>query len=345
MAYKYFTLRLLVVCLLLLLSACGNDYAEQIQQNYSQVAQNLNTLKQKLQRKQLINAKIVEIYANKLAWIKPDFKPVADAMAMDATENGTLYQGLVQRLNKVNRNPENKEQFQQATQSLMSIDLGADPVVFNDALIDLINTLAELSDGQLETISIPKESQAAHARGETITPGSYLVGNPGYGEYRQDNSGRSFWHWYGQYAFFSSLFRGGMYNHYPIYYNSWNRRPRYSYYHDYGRNAYGSSYDRSQTSRRNSAMRDNGLSPAKPKKQYGSAKGRKRISTYSQQRSTFTNKKYGSSNSGARHADKNVAKRKSSYFGGNKTSSSTSSRRSSSIFGSSSRTSRSFGGK
>ena len=65
-------------------------------------------------------------------------------------------------------------------------------------------------------------------------------------------------------------------------------------------------------------MRDNGLSPAKPKKQYGSAKGRKRISTYSQQRSSFTNKKYGSSHSGARHADKNVVKRSSSFFAGNK---------------------------
>ncbi|KAF3983006.1 MAG: hypothetical protein HFP81_09820 [Methylococcales symbiont of Hymedesmia sp. n. MRB-2018] len=336
-----------VVFLLLILSACGNDYAEQVQKNYLQVEKNLNTLKDKLYFGELTNAKIVEIYANKLAAIKPDFRPIAKAMAKDATEKGALFQGLLRRLAKVNRNCENKQQFQQASESLMSIDIGADPIVFNDALIDLINTMAELSDGQLDTVSIPKDSQAANVRGEAITPGSYLVGNPGYGEYRQDNSGRSFWHWYGQYAFFRSMFGGGYYNTSPIYYNRWNRRPHYSYYNDYGRGSYGSSYDRRNTSQRNTSMRNNGYKPAtKPKKQYGSVKGRQRVSSYNRQRSTQSN--YArDKNSGGRHADKASSKRSSSFFGGKRSSSSsnTASKRSSSFFGSSSRSrSRSFGG-
>ncbi|MCK4841733.1 MAG: hypothetical protein KAT04_07595, partial [Methylococcales bacterium] len=217
-------------------------------------------------------------------------------------------------------------------------------IVFNDALIDLVNTMAELSDGQLDTVSIPKDSQAANARGEVITPGSYLVGNPGYGEYRQDNSGRSFWHWYGQYAFFRSMFGGGYYNRSPIYYNDWNRRSHYSYYNDYGRQSYGSNYDRNRTSQRNSNMRKSGAIPAtQPKKQYGSAKGRKRVSTYSRQRSSQSNY-FSQKQSGGRHSGKVGGKRSSSFFAGNK-SSSTSSKRSSSFFGSSSRSSRSFGGK
>ena len=339
---------LLLVCLLLLLSACGNDYAKQIQQNHTQVKLNLDTLERKLYYKQLTNAKIVAIYAKKLALIKPDFKPIAQAMAKDATEKGVLYQGLVQRLNKVNLNPENKQQFQKANDSLMSIDMGADPIVFNDALIDLINTMAELSDGQLDTVSIPKGSQAVNVRGEVITPGSYLVGNPGYGEYRQDNSGRSFWHWYGQYAFFSSMFRGNSYyNQTPIYYNDWNRRSHYSYYQDYGRRSYGSGYDRQQTSQRNTTMRNNGLTPVtKPKKQYGSAQGQRRVSTYSQQRSNQAGY-FNTKQNGGRHADKVTSKRSSSFFASNKSTrpGSTTAKRSSSYFASSSRSSRSYGGK
>jgi hypothetical protein len=350
---------LLLLTSLLALTGCGNNYSKQLQSEYSKVEKNLVTLEGMLYSRQLTNAKIVDIYAKKLAQIKPDFRPIAESMADDSTERGVLYTGLVKRLEKVNREPENKQQFQQAHQSLVSIDIAADPVVFNDALLDLINTMAELSDGQLETVSIPKDSQMANVRGETVTPGSYLVGNPSYGEYRQNSSGSSMWHWYGQYAFFSSLMRGGLYNQSPIYYNDWNRRPRYSYYNDYGRNTYGSQSDRNQTRQRNNTMRDQGYTPAKPRKQYGSVKGRQRVSTYAQQKSTqsshFT-KKYGSSNSGARHADKTNNKRSSSYFSGNKSSSNKSqsvTKRRSSFFGSSSARnssrsysgSRSFGGK
>lgn len=357
MAYNNSSLKwisaLLITSLLLLLSGCGNDYAQQIQKNSSTVEQRLNDLGKSLDRKQLTNTKIVDIYAKKLSLINPDLQPVADALANDATRQGTLYQGLLQRLQKINRNPENKQQFELASQSLMSINAGADPIIFNDALIDLINTMAELSGGQLNTISIPKDSQAANVRGETITPGSYLIGNPGYGEYRQDNSGRSFWHWYGQYAFFNSLFRGSSYNRYPTYYNNWNSRPHYSHYRDYGRNTYGSRQDRYQTAQRDTKMRNNGQTPAKPKKQYGSVQGRQRASTYSRQ-TTGSGKKYGSTNGGARHADKSVSKRSSSYFGSRSTtrSSQASPKRSSSFFGSSLRSSsrsssgsRSFGGK
>jgi hypothetical protein len=346
MAYHYFK-SLLIACLLLLITACGNDYAKQIEKNYSTVQLNLDELERKLYYKQLTNAKIVAIYADKLTTLKPDFKSVADAMAKDATEKGILYLDLKRRLNKVNKKPENKQQFQRATESLMSIDMGANPIVFNDALLDLINTMAELSDGQLDTVSIPKDSQAAHARGEIITPGSYLVGNPNYGEYRQ-NSGNSFWHWYGQYSFFNSLLGGGYYNRSPIGYNSWNTRSHYSYYQDYGRNTYGSSSDRVQTARYNSKMRKSGINPVtKPKKQYGSVNGRKRVSTYSRQRANQTNYFNSKQDAGGRHSGKVASKRSSSFFA-SKPSSSSSSKRSSSFFGSSSRSSSSrssFSGK
>ncbi len=37
-------------------------------------------------------------------------------------------------------------------------------------------------------------------------PGMAYVGNPQYGEWKEDNSGDRFWSWYGKYAFFSNLF-------------------------------------------------------------------------------------------------------------------------------------------
>ena len=37
-------------------------------------------------------------------------------------------------------------------------------------------------------------------------PGMAYVGNPEYGEWKKDESGSSFWSWYGRYALFSSLF-------------------------------------------------------------------------------------------------------------------------------------------
>ena len=56
-------------------------------------------------------------------------------------------------------------------------------------------------------------------------PGYQYVGNPQYGRWVQDNSGNSFWEWYGKYAFFSSMF--GMFGR-PIYRSDWNMYRDYS---------------------------------------------------------------------------------------------------------------------
>ncbi|MBU1195627.1 MAG: hypothetical protein KKE62_08850 [Proteobacteria bacterium] len=54
---------------------------------------------------------------------------------------------------------------------------------------------------------------------QATPPGMAYVGNPKYGEWQKDNSGNSFWSWYGKYALFSMLFSPR-----PFYYgqNSWN---------------------------------------------------------------------------------------------------------------------------
>ena len=47
---------------------------------------------------------------------------------------------------------------------------------------------------------------------QAAPPGMANVGNPKYGEWKEDNNGNQFWSWYGRYAFFSNLF------FYPPYY-------------------------------------------------------------------------------------------------------------------------------
>ena len=54
---------------------------------------------------------------------------------------------------------------------------------------------------------------------QAAPPGMAYVGNSKYGEWKKDNSGSSFWSWYGKYALFSTLFFPRPY-YYP--YNSWN---------------------------------------------------------------------------------------------------------------------------
>ncbi|MBI9074428.1 MAG: hypothetical protein JEZ02_03375 [Desulfatibacillum sp.] len=75
---------------------------------------------------------------------------------------------------------------------------------------------------------------------QATPPGMAYVDNPKYGEWQQDSSGRSFWHWYGQYAFFRTIMGGGYY--YRGDYDRWNRnyRGRQPYYGT-GSNTYGTN--------------------------------------------------------------------------------------------------------
>jgi len=71
---------------------------------------------------------------------------------------------------------------------------------------------------------------------KSAAPAGYsnYIGNEKYGEWKTDNSGNSFWSFYGKYAFMSSMFRMAMY---PAYYSNWNNYR--SNYHGYGRSYYG----------------------------------------------------------------------------------------------------------
>lgn len=306
-------LLVMVFLLMICVQGCSNQYEEAIQQTHSATKSRLANLGRKIESRQLSNVLLIRTYASKLGALNPDLREVTDLLGQDASTDGPMYSSLLDRLNRVNLKPDNKAEFAPAFQELDSIYAASDPAIYNDSLLDVVNTLADLSEGSLPRVNIPKGAETASVQGGQV-PGSYLVGNPNYGQWSRDSSGGSFWEWYGKYALFSSIFRGfgGGYYGGPIGYDSWYGRNRYSYYHDYGRSTYGSWSDRRSWDSGRSSLERKGIKTPKPKS-YGSVSGRKRVSTYSSMRksgaSSFStpSRSYSSSSSG---------KKTSTFFGG-----------------------------
>ncbi len=302
------SLVVLIVLSLLLLSGCGNRYAEDTQDLKQKVSASLVMLKKKLDAGQLRNSAIAKTYAKQLSIKKPELKDVATLLAKDATSEGIGYTSMTFRLDKVALTPTTEQAYRTGIAELQSIEAGADPIIFNESLIDIVNTLADLSEGQLARLNIPKDATNAAA----TTPASYLVGNENYGQWRQDSSGNSFWAFYGQYALISSLLSPSYgYHRGPIYRDDWYSRPRNSYYNDYGRNTYGSTKQQANWKTYTNTRAKQGKPVATTNKDYRSNAAAKRTSTYSKMGS----KKYGAKTAHSSGSSKSStpARRSSSY--------------------------------
>jgi hypothetical protein len=68
---------------------------------------------------------------------------------------------------------------------------------------------------------------AEQATEEATPPGMVYVGDSQYGEWQEDNNGNTFWHYYGQYVFFSQLIGGPSPYHYRSEWDDWGRNYRY----------------------------------------------------------------------------------------------------------------------
>nr|VFK63892.1 MAG: hypothetical protein BECKUNK1418G_GA0071005_10399 [Candidatus Kentron sp. UNK]VFK70737.1 MAG: hypothetical protein BECKUNK1418H_GA0071006_10379 [Candidatus Kentron sp. UNK] len=317
--------------LVLFLAGCSNQYAEEATKKAGAVEKQLTQLGKKIDSGSLVNARVIKTYADRLASKQPAFKDIATQLRLDATTRGPLYQGLRKRLARVNRSPGNKQEFANAYQELSALEAGSDPVVYNDALLDVVNTLADLSQGELPRINVPPGAQAAAVKGGQV-PGSYLVGNPEYGQWKTDSSGHSFWEWYGMYRMFTDVAGllgggfGGGFHRGPVYQDAWYGRSRHSFYHDAGRSTYGSRADRNTWQQGRERLARQGIKTPRPKN-YGSVAGKKRVSTYASRRvrmnSALKSGRMPSSSSSGRRssgstrsssAGSNV-KRRSSFFG------------------------------
>lgn len=232
-----------VVFILLMVSACTSK-EEQIQKAIEQQAQatanSLQQLEKALDTNRIRNTTILQQYAQSLKQSKPELGALADQLAKDATIYGPLYMNLMKRFDDAKNNPAAFADWTQRINELQAISEGATLSLFNDALSDPINVLADMSGGQLPRINaMSRESEISANKAQDMGPGAQLVGNPNYGSWQTDSSGTSFWVWYGMYRMIGDLF-----DYDRPSYSRWSRHRSYSYYNDYGRHRYSSPKQR-----------------------------------------------------------------------------------------------------
>ena len=243
-----FRAALVGVFVLAILSGCTSEAEKSLKLVNSQlprVEEAIKGLKAHLINNRLSNANTLKSYATQLAAAKPELTELTEALALEATPEGALFKSLPDRLwalrLSIPKTSDDPKLVQAAATTLREVYFAALPEEFDRALADPINVLADLSEGQLRRVDSVTVDAESRLNPTTMARGTQLIGNPHYGEWRSDSSGRSIWSWYIQYSLMRQLLGGNDY-----YYGSWAAGRRYSYYHDYGRGHYTSSKQRTQ---------------------------------------------------------------------------------------------------
>jgi hypothetical protein len=258
---------------------------------------------------------------------------LVDALAKDATIDGPIFQSLKLRYSDAVSDISlasagSLEQYTTLNSEFTSINTASKSHLFGKMLSDPINVLADMSEGKLPRIDALSVKAEEQIDGTSSTgAGQQLVGNPNYGSWRQNSSGNSFWAWYGQYAFFSSMMSR------PYYYSSWSSNRGYSYYNDYGRSTYSSAR----------VLKSQAALESQTRKKF-SERGQRFNSPYAKKRATtskISSQRITTSNSSYAKSKTTGSKSNNSFFKNSSKKSSYGSSRSSSY--SSSRSS--FGGK
>jgi len=265
---------------------------------------NIDSLKSDLDKGMVTNANILKQYAQIVSSQKSELKPLLTELAKDSYSNGPKVAILERRLAETNDASQFKSEEALLTE-LQAIEQAASYQVYNDALSDPINVIADLSDGQLSRINAVKKDQSLKDnQAKDYGPGSQLIGNPQYGHWNH-SGGTSFWEWYGMYAMFSNVFGGGYGGRY--YYNDWLYRRDYSYYNDYGNRYYSSNKQkRAESARQQKAKPPKDFAGKKFNSKFSRTRsGSNNLSTASKSpkfssSNKFKSKSFGTSSSGSR---------------------------------------------
>ena len=300
---------------MLVLPGCGSSGSAQVEGELLSTEKQLRQLEESIKNRTLRNANIIVQYADVLRARRPELSGQLNQLKKEATTESPIFQSLKTRLQAVKDGSETFENWTDKVAELQAIQSGADSSVYNDALSDTVNVIADMSGGELARVNaVSQESEQKLNNSQNYGQGSQYVGNPHYGSWSH-GSGGSFWVWYGQYAFFSSMFGRDRY-----YYHDWSRRRGYSYYHDVGRNSYTSRKHRSAMAdvdrRAEKQFRSSGRYQSPYSKQRRGSSGLSAKSTA--QSKSILKSKYASSGGGSRYS--------SSYSGGSRNSGSRTSR-------------------
>ncbi|KJY90152.1 hypothetical protein [Pseudoalteromonas piscicida] len=229
-----------LLCVLSLMLGCESK-EERIQQTITHTLQEastaINTLGSALDKKQVRNANLLTEYGKVLSQQKPQLSEIAQIISQDATSSGTLYQSLLTRSQSL-KSPAPSMNSDDIINQALLLKEAASISLFNDALTDPINVLADMSDGKLARVGAISQQAEQTANGQTGV-GNQLVGNANYGEWQTNSDGTSFWMWYGMYRMLGDIVG-------DVEYGRWSKHRKYSYYSDYGRHRYTSykSYKR-----------------------------------------------------------------------------------------------------
>ncbi|USE70071.1 MULTISPECIES: CHAD domain-containing protein [Pseudoalteromonas] len=229
-----------LLCVLSLMLGCESK-EERIQQTITHTLQEastaINTLGSALDKKQVRNANLLTEYGKVLGQQKPQLSEIAQIISQDATSSGTLYQSLLTRYQSL-KSPAPSMNSDDIINQALLLKEAASISLFNDALTDPINVLADMSDGKLARVGAISQQAEQTANGQTGV-GNQLVGNANYGEWQTNSNGTSFWMWYGMYRMLGDIVG-------DVEYGRWSKHRKYSYYSDYGRHRYTSykSYKR-----------------------------------------------------------------------------------------------------
>ncbi|MBL1292801.1 MAG: hypothetical protein COB61_002910 [Thiotrichales bacterium] len=309
----------IIVCIVIL-SGCTSEadvWRANIDKAERKIDQQLRSLSQHMDSGNIRNAILIKEYAYKVRDLKPDLNKITSLLEKEGSARGSIYKGIVDRFNtakasKVEAVSSGTEAVNNLGREYQSIYVAASAAQFGNMLIDPINTLASMSDGVLPALPIPGSGSSADQKENDYGPGGNLVGNPHYGQWQTNSSGSSFWAFYGQYAFFSSLFRG------PVYYGNWSSGRNRSYYHDVGRDTYTSPKQRQSQAQVEQRTRKKFQADKKPfKSAYG--KNTSTPKTVTKSPNKFKSA-YGKSSQSSSFSNKSGT-RSSSSFGSSKSSS------------------------
>jgi len=232
---------MLLILLFAIISGCSDPLDDSISVLKKQNQTNLSTLQQQLDSNKIRNATILSEYARLLEKSRPGLSPLIEQLVKDSSSEGPLFQGLVKRVSEAT-DTNNFVSKEEQAQELDNINQALNPILFNDALSDVVNVLADMSKGELARVNSMSQTQSQQAnKSSDFGAGSQLVGNPSYGNWSSNSNGMSFWQWYGMYSLFSNIAS-------PISYDRWGRHRGYSYYNDYGRYRYSSPKQRKKQS-------------------------------------------------------------------------------------------------
>ena len=234
---KFKTVLLLVT--IGMLASCGASMEDQYRSALVAVEKGFATLAKGISTGTIRNTVILKQYSRLLKRQRPELEPLLTELEKDATLSGPLYKGLQERL--ATASPAASDlTLTEKIKELESLSQAIIPAVYNDALSDSVNVVADLSEGKLARVNAISRAAELKANGaKDYGPGSQYMGNHHYGHWSHGMGG-AYWIWGPRYSYFGSMYGGNRY-----YYGAWAGNRGYSYYHDVGRSNYTSARQRS----------------------------------------------------------------------------------------------------